>query len=58
MNIRHLALGPNTHLSKNGNCNSNLEIRVTWKFRMLSMDRDVFDGIWKKFATLPRRQEI
>ena len=36
-NICQLAFLPNIHVSKNGSCNSNLEIRVTWKFGMLSM---------------------
>ena len=46
--IRQLAFLPTIQYSKNGNCNSNLKISVTWKFRMLSMKWDAFDGIRKK----------
>ena len=38
------------HCLKNGSCNSNLEVRVTCKFRMLSMNWDDFDGLQKKFC--------
>ena len=45
---RQLRLSAKIHFWKNGNSNSNLEIKVTWTFGMLSMNWDAFDGIRKK----------
>ena len=46
-----MAVGANVHLLKNGSSNSNLEFSVTWKYRMLSMHRDAFDGLRKTFLS-------
>ena len=46
--IKNARLSAKIHFWKNGISNSNLEIKVTWTFGMLSMNWDAFDGIRKK----------